>query len=63
MISILVVISVLFFLIVAVSIVEQRKQKIQVDKNEFEKADANKCGCGKTNDIDGNCDGSHMSNN
>jgi CDGSH-type Zn-finger protein len=63
MISILVVISVLFFLIVAVSIIESRKQKIEVNKNEFDKANLNKCGCGKTNDIDGNCDGSHMSNN
>jgi CDGSH-type Zn-finger protein len=50
-------------LIVAVSIIESRKQKIEVDKNEFDKANLNKCGCGKTNDIDGNCDGSHMSNN
>ena len=46
----------------AVSVVESRREKIEVDNDELNKASANKCGCGKTNDIDGNCDGSHMSN-
>ena len=59
MISILVICSVLLVLIVSVSMIEAGKEKIQV----LNKASVNKCGCGKTNDVYGHCDGSHINDN
>jgi len=63
MISILVICSVLLVLIVSVSMIEAGKEKIQVNNDEINKASVNKCGCGKTNDVYGHCDGSHINDN
>ena len=60
MLSILVVLTALFALVVIVSMIESGKKKVEVDNIELNNAEAKECGCGKTNDIDGKCDGSHM---
>jgi CDGSH-type Zn-finger protein len=60
MLSILVVLSTLFVLVIIVSMIESSKKKVEVNDIELKNAESKECGCGKTNNIDGKCDGSHM---
>lgn len=56
MLTVLIVLLIIGATIVTIAVREDIKNRKIVESTELK----NKCGCGKTKNIDGNCDGSHM---